>query len=62
MQWLTALLDMGGYGVFVWSAFGATIVVLVILVVVSLRSLRSNEAALTALEGGGRGNDREGQA
>jgi heme exporter protein D len=46
---LGAFLDMGGYGAFVWSAFGVTVVVLLVLLLTSLRSLKSREAAAAQL-------------
>lgn len=50
---LTSFIDMGGYGAYVWPAYGAAAAVLIGLVAVSLRTLRSREAALKALEGDG---------
>jgi len=41
---------MGGYGFYVWPAFGATALVLVGLLLASLRTLRANEARLEALQ------------
>ena len=41
---------MGGYGAYVWPAFGITAVVLIGLVAVSLRGLRSREALLDRLQ------------
>ena len=40
---------MGGYAVFVWSAFGITALVMVGLLVASWRSLKAREAELDAL-------------
>lgn len=40
---------MGGYGGYVWPAFGVTFLVLGILLAASWRSLRRREAALEAL-------------
>lgn len=47
---MQSFLDMGGYGGFVWPAYGVTAVVLVGLLVASLRALRKRQAALDALE------------
>ena len=47
---MTSFLEMGGYGAFVWPAYGVTAVVLVVLALASLRSLRRSQAALDALE------------
>lgn len=44
-------LDMGGYGVFVWPAYGATAAVLVLLLVSRLGRLKRREAELERLEG-----------
>ncbi len=52
MDGLTAFLDMGGYGHFVWPAYGIVCVVLVGLMIDSRRSLKSAEAALAALAPG----------
>lgn len=43
-------LAMGGYGGFVWPAFGVTALVLVWLLVASLRRLRANERQLTRMQ------------
>jgi|GEM_PF-7073439 len=48
---VASFLDMGGYGVYVWSAYGAAAAVLVGLVVLSLGTLRAREAALKAIDG-----------
>ncbi len=50
MDAVSAFLDMGGYGRFVWPAFGATAVVMVGLLVTSVRSLLVKERALAALQ------------
>jgi heme exporter protein D len=50
---VVAFIEMGGYGGYVWPAFGATAVVLLGLLLVSLRSLRARENALAALQGKG---------
>lgn len=47
---MSEFLHMGGYGPYIWSAYGITVMVLVGLVVTTLRSLRANERALKALE------------
>ncbi len=52
MDGLTAFLDMGGYGHFVWPADGIVCVVLVGLMIDSRRSLKSAEAALAAFAPG----------
>ena len=47
---MESFLEMGGYGGFVWPAYGVTAIVLVGLLVASLRALRKRQAALDALE------------
>ncbi len=58
MEQLQDFLAMGGYGAFVWPAFGASALVLGWLWVSSLRRLRGLERALAAhgltAPGGGR--------
>ncbi|MBC8338385.1 MAG: heme exporter protein CcmD [Rhodospirillales bacterium] len=49
MESLQAFWDMGGYGHFVWPAYGVVAVVLIGLFVESRRSLKSAEAELAAL-------------
>ncbi|MBT3306077.1 MAG: heme exporter protein CcmD [Alphaproteobacteria bacterium] len=50
MENLSAFWDMGGYGHFVWPAYGVVAVVLVGLLVASRRSLKTAEARLAALD------------
>ncbi len=62
MDRLQAILEMGGYAMFVWPAYGVAIGLLVGLLVVSLRGMRGQEAALRSLRAilphrGGRGDD-----
>ncbi|MBM3548026.1 MAG: heme exporter protein CcmD [Alphaproteobacteria bacterium] len=45
-------LDMGGYGVFIWPAYGVTALVLTLLVVDSVIRLKRRLAELARLEGG----------
>jgi heme exporter protein D len=47
---MQAFFDMGGYGGFVWPAYGLTALVLIVVLVASLRALRQRESALAALE------------
>jgi heme exporter protein D len=44
-------LDMGGYGVFVWPAYGLTVTVLALLLLLRLGRLKRREAELERLEG-----------
>ncbi len=50
MESLATFLAMGGYGGFIWPAFGIVFVVLTGLLLVSVRSLRSGEATLRTLQ------------
>jgi heme exporter protein D len=43
-------LDMGGYAVWVWSAYGVSAVALIGLLVWSLRSLKAREKEFAALK------------
>ncbi len=66
MEQLQDFLAMGGYGAFVWPAFGASALVLGWLWVSSLRRLRGLERALaaqgrTAPGGGGKRRGAEGE-
>lgn len=47
---MQAFFDMGGYGAFVWPAYGLTALILAGLAAMSLRALRRSQAALDALE------------
>ncbi len=49
MDRFQAYFEMGGYGMFVWPAYGVAIGVLIGLLVVSLRGMRGHEAALRSL-------------
>jgi heme exporter protein D len=61
MEVVVSFLDMGGYGVYVWPAFGATALVLAGLLLASVRSLRAKEDALAALrQTRGRRAERDG--
>jgi len=41
---------MGGYGSFIWSAWGIALVVLTVLIVASLKSMRARERELAQME------------
>jgi len=43
-------LDMGGYGAFVWPAFGASALTLAALLLASFRSLKADEKTLAMLQ------------
>lgn len=54
---LMTFFDMGGYAVWVWTAYGVSIFSLAAMLVVSLRSLRARERefeTLRSARGGGR--------
>ena len=50
MESLSTFLAMGGYGGFIWPAFGIVFTVLTGLLLVSLRALRSSESTLRTLQ------------
>ena len=50
MASITTFLEMGGYGSYVWPAYGVALVVLVGLVIVTVRQLRLNERDVAAME------------
>ena len=50
METLSALLHMGGYGGYVWPAYGVSMVVLAAVLVVSLMGTRGAEAELELLQ------------
>lgn len=54
MDRLHSLIEMGGYGAYVWPAYGITAVVLVGVLVASHRALRRSEADLSRLQEGRR--------
>jgi heme exporter protein D len=49
---MAAFFEMGGYGAYVWPAYGLAAVVLIGLLAASLRALRARETALKAFDGG----------
>ena len=51
-------LDLGGYGAYVWPAYGIAAVVLIGLLIAALAGLRDNERALERLQTP-RGNSRD---
>ncbi len=50
MDALASFFAMGGYALWIWSAYGAGAVALSVLLASSLRALRSRERALAAAE------------
>jgi len=61
MTSLSEILDMGGYAVFVWPAYGIAAVIMIVLAVMSWRALVTERAILEKLEAehGSRRNQRE---
>tara|TARA_B100000315_G_scaffold260360_1_gene321137 strand:- start:9108 stop:9281 length:174 start_codon:yes stop_codon:yes gene_type:complete len=49
---MAEFLSMGGYGSFIWAAFGLSAVVLIGILIQSQRFLKSSDAELTALQDG----------
>jgi heme exporter protein D len=54
MEAIAAYLDMAGYAVFVWPAYGVTAAVLVVLLAVSLRALKHREREVAGIARRGR--------
>lgn len=50
MNSFSQFLDMGGYGAFVWPAYGLTAVVLLALLIYSLVSWRMSNTAVNELQ------------
>ena len=59
---MSGWLDMGGYGAFVWPAFGLTFVVMAAMVIATLTSLRARRRELDRLESSLSGRPRRGMA
>ena len=51
MDGLSQFLAMGGYAAYVWSAYGAALMVMAVLLVSTLRSLKRREGELALLQG-----------
>lgn len=50
MSTVVDFLAMGGYGAFIWSAYGIAALVLVVMLIMSLRQLRAAGKQVAALE------------
>ena len=50
MEQIESFLAMGGYGAYVWPAYGLTAAVMIAFLVTTLRSLRSRRKSLETLE------------
>ena len=62
MESITTLVQMGGYGGYVWPAYGISVMVLVVVLVASLMAARKNEAELEQLQLVRRANRRASAA
>lgn len=47
---MSAVLDMGGYGAFVWPAYGVTALAITAAIVLTVRAYRRAKARLALLE------------
>ena len=59
---MSGWLDMGGYGAFVWPAFGLTFVVMAAMVIATLSGLRARRRELDRLQSAQTGRPRRGMA
>ena len=50
MEQIETFLAMGGYGHYVWPAYGLTAAIMIAFLISTLRGLRSRKRALEALE------------
>ncbi len=50
MEQIQSFFAMGGYGAYVWPAYGLTAAVMITFLITTLRGLRSRQKALEALE------------
>jgi len=50
MEQIESFFTMGGYGAYVWPAYGLTAAVMIAFLVTTLRSLRSRRKSLETLE------------
>ena len=51
METLTEVLNMGGYGAYVWPSFSIAALAMLLLLVVSLRALGQAKRSLAMLQG-----------
>ena len=64
MESIQTMLHMGGYGGYIWPAYGISIVVLLAVLLASVAAARTNEAELDVLQQARRarrGNSSESQ-
>ncbi len=57
MDRFLTFLDMGGYALWVWPAYGAAVIGLVGILVLTLRSLKAREREFEALKAQRRGGE-----
>lgn len=50
MSVIVDFIAMGGYGAFIWPAYGIAAIILAVLLIASLRQLRAAEKQVAALE------------
>ncbi len=50
MEQIETFFAMGGYGLYVWPAYGLTAAIMIAFLISTLRSLRSRKRALRTLE------------
>ena len=62
MESVSAMLHMGGYGGYVWPAYGISAIVLALVLLASVLAARKNEAELEQLQALRRANRRNGAA
>ena len=62
MESVLGMLHMGGYGGYVWPAYGISAVVLALVLLASVLAARKNEAELEQLQILRRANRRNGAA
>ncbi|MBI3446944.1 MAG: heme exporter protein CcmD [Magnetospirillum sp.] len=55
MESIQTMLHMGGYGGYIWPAYGISVVVLLLVLLASLAAARKNEAELDVLQQARRG-------
>jgi heme exporter protein D len=50
MEQIESFFAMGGYGAYVWPAYGLTAVIMITFLITTLRNLRSRQKSLDSLE------------
>jgi len=57
MKSFAEFVDMGGYALWVWPAYGITLIALAAIVVLTLRGLKAREREFAALKSARRGDE-----